>query len=93
MRDSADPLDGWNLRDVKKVIYGPASNDLYGKLYLNLAELLSAFHDRLRRGIYNFILLNLDAKDLPSRCRGTKFARIEVGDPFRYTTWRFANKP
>ena len=86
MKDSADPLDGWNLRDIAEVNYGPASNDLYGKLYLSLVELLSSFHDRLCRGSYNFSLLNLDAKDLPSRCKGTKFARIEVGGPFCNTT-------
>ncbi|KAK9782094.1 putative MYND-type zinc finger protein samB [Seiridium cardinale] len=48
LADSADPLDGWALGDVKKTDSGAATNDIYGKLYYHLLGLLSSVHGRLR---------------------------------------------
>jgi hypothetical protein len=65
MKDDAEPLHGWSLREVLEQRAGPASNDLYGKLYRHLHDLLSSFRRRLRKShSCNFKLSHMDAKAL-----------------------------
>lgn len=78
MKDSADPLDGWNLSEVLKVQCGPASNDSYGKLFYFLTSLFSRFYHRLSVLEASFELLNLDAKNLRDHLPDGTFSRIEV---------------
>lgn len=40
MLDNADPLNGWSLNDVLEFPVGSATNDVYGKLYNYLLDLL-----------------------------------------------------
>jgi hypothetical protein len=86
MKDSADPIDGWDLREVLKVC-GPASNDIYGKLYCLLSSLFSRFYQRLSMLEIHLELLNIDAQSLPDHLRGRTFSRIEVhSHPFKAYT-------
>lgn len=79
MKDSADPLDGWSLPEILKQNARPASNDVYGKLYRHLPELLQSFHRSLSARPFSFRLLHMDASDLADHLRGEPgFDRIEV---------------
>jgi hypothetical protein len=80
MMDSADPLDGWDLRDILQnsstTSSGSATNDIYGRLFYQLRDLLSSF--------------NVDVNDLPEQLQlqprlghgesNPQFARIEVSN-------------
>jgi len=79
MKDSADPLDGWNLPEILKQNAGPASNDVYSKLHRHLSELLRSFHRNLSARPSAFRLLHMDANDLGDHLRDEPgFDRIEV---------------
>jgi hypothetical protein len=80
MKDDAEPLHGWSLREVLEQRAGPASNDLYGKLYRHLHDLLSSFRRRLRKShSCNFKLSHMDAKALAGDFGdAVTFDRIEV---------------
>ena len=69
MKDSADPLDGWSLPEILKQNARPASNDVYGKLYRHLFELLQSFHRSLSARPFSFRLLHMDASDLADHLR------------------------
>lgn len=78
MKDSADPLRGWDFAEVLKTPSGPARNDIYCKLFYYLRELFSSFHRRLSSLNTSFQLFHLDAQDLPDYLETGTFARIEV---------------
>lgn len=78
MLDSADPLDGWNLNHISRISCGPASNDIYGKLFNRLKNLLSSFKTQIMSRTIGFEFFNLDASDLPWHLGNRTFARIEV---------------
>lgn len=79
MKDSADPLDGWNLPEILKQNAGPASNDVYGKLHRHVSELLQSFHRNLSARPSAFRLSHMDANDLGDHLRDEPgFDRIEV---------------
>lgn len=78
MTDSADPLDGWDLGAIIQNSKGSAANDIYGKLFNYLGELLSSFVKQLSSREVAFELFNMDAQNLPRHFGGRKFARIEV---------------
>lgn len=85
MKDSADPLGGWDLKETLKTT-GPANNDLYGGLYYYLKDLLRRFFNRLSVLDVSFHLTQMDAVDLPNHLNrekeaGYEFDRIEVGFP------------
>lgn len=65
----ADPLDGWDLREV--LAAGARSkvpkNDLYASLFFLLRERLSAFVDRLQTAEVSFELFCEDARSLAER--------------------------
>ena len=68
-KDSADPLDGWNVCDVETYFQTrgelqPLKNDLYGHLYFYLLGVLTTFHERLRSTAINFTLFALKMEEL-----------------------------
>ena len=78
MHDNADPLNGWDLKDVETTASGPASADIYGKLYYHVRSVLRAFLARLSVSQVSFRLFQLDASDLPDHLKSNHFSRIEV---------------
>lgn len=78
MMDSADPLDGWDWREVLKTSSGLATNDLYGKLVVYLRRLFFDFHNVLQSHVLTFSLFNTNAGSLPHHLPKNNFARIEV---------------
>ncbi|KAK5133101.1 hypothetical protein LTR08_008211 [Meristemomyces frigidus] len=80
MKDAADPLDGWALGDILKVNTGPAANDIYGKLFLHVRELVSSFHRRIESLNVSFELSNCAAEDLSNQLSEGSFARVEVSN-------------
>ncbi|KAJ5047251.1 uncharacterized protein L3040_003090 [Drepanopeziza brunnea f. sp. 'multigermtubi'] len=84
MMDSADPLGGWNIKDVMRL--APlAKNDIYGSLFNYLQDLLLQFCNQVSRLPVHFQLFQVDALDLPGilRQRGMDcpyFDRIEVSN-------------
>lgn len=81
MLDNADPRHGWAAEDVANAPYGPASADIYGKLYFYLRRTLSSFMTRLRDlEKASFKLFQVDAASLPDHLELASFARIEVSN-------------
>ncbi|KIW22047.1 hypothetical protein, variant [Cladophialophora immunda] len=78
MMDSADPFDGWDLRSVLQRSYGSATNDMYGKLFNHLRDLLSSFARQAASRKMAFELFNADVNDLPRQLGSRQFARIGV---------------
>lgn len=83
MADDADPLQGWSLKDVEDTSSGPATADIYGKLYNHIQAELRAFLGRLSDMQVSFRLLCVDFKDqLGYFLERDSFSRIEVGRAF-----------
>lgn len=78
MMDSADPQNGWEMKTVLTANYGPAPNDVYGKLYHFLVDLFKQFHGQLRNRSLSFQLHRQDAREIAAHLPGMKFARIDV---------------
>lgn len=78
MHDNADPLNGWSSKDVEECSSGPATADIYGKLFYHIRAVLRAFLLRFSGLQVNFRLLQLDASDLPNYLERGSFSRIEV---------------
>jgi hypothetical protein len=78
MMDSADPLDGWNLSHILRTSRGSAANDIYGKLFDYLRDLLCSFARQAASRTIAFEFTNIDVIDLPSQLGDRQFARIEV---------------
>lgn len=79
---AATPLDGFDEIEVSKTKAGPASNDMYGKLYCYLQSLFRSFYRSLGRLNVDFQGFNVDARQLPGYLKGQESARIEVsGEP------------
>jgi hypothetical protein len=78
MRDNADPLYGWSLKEVEDSSSGPAAADIYGKLFYHVHAVLRAFLLRLSDLQVSFRLFQADASDLPDYLEGGSFSRIEV---------------
>lgn len=77
MMDSAEPLHGWSLQEVSRAS-GAAANDVLGKLYYSLLDLIRSVHGRLGHVNISFHLCNLDAAALPQHLDVMRFDRIEV---------------
>ncbi|KAK8900825.1 hypothetical protein QC760_010589 [Botrytis cinerea] len=75
--DRADPLAGWDIREVDRIIT-PAREDLYGKLFVYLYDMFNNFQNRL--GIINisFELYSLDVRDLSKYLETDRYSRVEV---------------
>ncbi|KFZ20600.1 hypothetical protein V501_00028 [Pseudogymnoascus sp. VKM F-4519 (FW-2642)] len=80
IRDNADPLNGWSLKEVEDNSSGAASNDIYGKLFYYLRTELRAFVLRLSDLQVSFRLFQLNASDLPNHLESSSFSRIEVSN-------------
>ena len=78
MKDSADPIQGWYRTDFGVANFGPATNDIFGRLFHGLKSVLTSFYDRTSSNRCNFQLLNVDAIELPPLLEKERFARIEV---------------
>jgi hypothetical protein len=78
MRDNADPLNGWSTNEVEDTSSGPATADIYGKLFYHVRAVLRAFLLRLSGLQVSFRLFQVDASDLPDYLKAGSFSRIEV---------------
>ncbi|KAF5564049.1 hypothetical protein FPANT_14199, partial [Fusarium pseudoanthophilum] len=76
MLDSADPLHGWSLDEVEKTLHGPATSDIYGKLFHHVRNMLEDFIACINNSTITFHLLQVDAANLADHVDGT-FDRIE----------------
>lgn len=78
MYDSSDPLSGWSIKEVEATLIGPATSDIYGKLFHHVRCLLKLFLERLSSSSMTFRLHQVDASDLPSHQLERSFDRIEA---------------
>lgn len=80
MMDSANPLQGWSSPEVLNTYAGPATGDLYGKLFHHISKHLEKFHTRLTNHGSDFFFLNVNARLLRDQAtiKYKAFARIEV---------------
>jgi hypothetical protein len=78
MSDLADPIDGWPLSEVRSTSTGPASDDLYGKLYYHIRNVMASFRSRLQGHECQLQLYDVNAAELPKYIRDLRFDRIEV---------------
>lgn len=83
MHDNADPLNGWSLKEVEDCSSGPATADIYGKLFYHIRAVLRAFVIRVSSLQVSFRLSQVDASDLPNYLDGGSFSRIEVSNSWR----------
>jgi hypothetical protein len=82
MMDSAEPIEGWSVKEVTSVTR-LARNDINGSLYYYLKELIQSFCRRVSDLHIQFQFFELNAMDLPQTMamRGISnhyFDRIEV---------------
>ena len=81
MMDSADPVEGWPVKDwVNKA---PAKKDVYGRLFLYIQDVLLRFCRRIEELEVRFQLFQVDALELPTILKDCgigkhSFDRIEV---------------
>ena len=78
MVDNADPIDGWRLEDVESTSSGPATADIYGKLYYYVQGALRDFYNRLTSTHARLELTNLDVSRLPKYFGSSYFDRVVV---------------
>jgi hypothetical protein len=79
LKDSADTIDGWVLKDAMDTFVGESINDVYGKLYFYIKDVLTSFRQRVQTVKISFNLFQVDARLLPEHLLRGTFARIEVG--------------
>jgi len=79
MDDKADPLDGWPILEVKQMP-SPADQDVYGKLFIYLHDILLQFLDRFQKVRINFDLHSVDVNELPEHLQPNTYSRIEVSN-------------
>ncbi|PNP57682.1 hypothetical protein THARTR1_02680 [Trichoderma harzianum] len=75
----ASPLAAWGIVDVDKTPW-VAENDLYGKLYCFLGDVIGNFLDCLGQTRIVLSLLNVTIRALPHRLGSRKYDRIEVSN-------------
>ncbi|KAF9773218.1 hypothetical protein IL306_009010 [Fusarium sp. DS 682] len=80
MHDSANPLNGWSAKEVEMAPNGPATSDIYGKLFNFLRSMLKRFIARVSNMEAAFQLLHVDAAHLPGHVQNRSFDRIEVSN-------------
>jgi hypothetical protein len=81
MLDNADPLHGWSSKEVEDCSAGPATADIYGKLFYHVRAMVRAFVVRLSSSQVTFRLFQMDATDLAKNhleSNSESFDRIEV---------------
>ncbi|PWY93925.1 hypothetical protein BO94DRAFT_313736 [Aspergillus sclerotioniger CBS 115572] len=80
MKDDADPLAGWSPKEVSDTSSGPASADMYGKLFFHIRGILQSFLSRLSNLNISITMYQVDARKLPGHLKGGSFDRIEVSN-------------
>lgn len=80
MNDNADPLHGWSSDEVADTSSGPATADIYGKLFFYIRGMLQSFLGRLPNQRLSFELFQVDAACLPDHLENNSFSRIEVSN-------------
>ncbi|TLD18871.1 extracellular exo-polygalacturonase [Venturia nashicola] len=80
LKDSADPADGWETKDVMAAPMGDLLNDAYGKLYFYVKDVLTSFRRRIQTMKISFNLYQEDAKSLTDYLSPGTFSRIEVSN-------------
>ncbi|KAL5342064.1 hypothetical protein BJX70DRAFT_386470 [Aspergillus crustosus] len=80
MRDSADPLDGWPSEEIAATSTGPATSDIYGKLFFYLRGILRPFLNQVHGSHISFRFFHLDVEALSCELRAESFSRIEVSN-------------
>lgn len=78
LKDSADPCEGWAAKDIKDFFVGDLVNDVYGKLYFYIKDMLTSFCRRIETLKVSFNLFQTDATSLVDHFSPGTFARIEV---------------
>ena len=82
MMDSADPVEGWSVKDwVNKAPI--AKKDVYGSLFFHIQDVLLRFCRRIEKLEVRFQIFQIDALELPTVIEGCgigkhSFDRIEV---------------
>ncbi|UKZ69119.1 uncharacterized protein TrAtP1_010132 [Trichoderma atroviride] len=77
LKDSSDPLEGWNIFDILNKTPRAAPSDVYGKLYFYLQHAFKAFIEKSISLSASFQLFNVDAEDLSKHLERGTFSRIE----------------
>ncbi|KAK1240145.1 LOW QUALITY PROTEIN: hypothetical protein MKX08_007587 [Trichoderma sp. CBMAI-0020] len=77
LKDSSDPLEGWNIFDIVNTTPRAAPSDVYGKLYFYLQHAFKAFIEKSISQNASFQLFNVDAEDLSKHLERGTFSRIE----------------
>ncbi|RCI15981.1 hypothetical protein L249_3026 [Ophiocordyceps polyrhachis-furcata BCC 54312] len=78
----SDPAAGWDSKDVAETSSGPASADMYGKLYYHVRSVIQSFIRRSAEGQVSIRLLHYDLVELIDRLPGETFSRIDARLPF-----------
>lgn len=78
MEYSCEPLDGWPAKDVEMTQHGPATSDIYGRLFTYLRSVLKHFMSRIEDKTISFQLIHHNASDLLDQLKKGSFDRIEV---------------
>jgi hypothetical protein len=76
--DTADPLDGWERLEVLSINCGPASQDLYGKLYYYLKDMFRGFREQVLSRKVSFEVLNMNPQKLRLELELATYDRVEV---------------
>ncbi|PYI28678.1 hypothetical protein BP00DRAFT_480748 [Aspergillus indologenus CBS 114.80] len=76
----ANPLRGWSLKDVLETPSGPATADLYGKLFCYLRKTLTLFVERLSSTRIAFQFHHTTASYLVEGLDEGSFDRIELSN-------------
>ncbi|RAK79057.1 uncharacterized protein BO72DRAFT_476153 [Aspergillus fijiensis CBS 313.89] len=76
----ANPLSGWSLRDVLETRSGPATADVYGKLFRYLHKTLARFVERLSSTKIAFQFHQTTAAHLVEGLDKGSFDRIELSN-------------
>lgn len=74
----ATPLHGWKYTDTVATSAGPATNDVYGRLYHHILLQLKAFRKQVGTTTTTFDFYNISATDIPSVLEQASFDRIDV---------------
>ncbi|KAF5984263.1 hypothetical protein FCOIX_2766 [Fusarium coicis] len=80
MEYSCEPLDGWPAKDVEMTQHGPATSDIYGRLFTYLRSVLKHFMSRIEDKNISFQLIHHNASDLLDQLKKGSFDRIEVSN-------------
>ncbi|KAM0520656.1 hypothetical protein ACHAPE_003053 [Trichoderma viride] len=78
LKDSSDPLEGWNIFDILNKTPRAAPSDVYGKLYFYLQQAFKAFIEKSISLNASFQLFNVNAEELSKHLESGTFSRIET---------------